>query len=154
MAIKRTVIIERLQTILQTIVGTGVYYTNFGSRVDIRRVKPYDSDTELPAINILYGMESPETIDPAQSQGIKGIWTRNLPVTIVAMCSASTPYDDVDKMVADIERAIGTDQGMNGNALQTNPVNVQFFDAQDENRIGGAAIRIEIQYRTDQFYGE
>lgn len=154
MAIKRTAIIENLQTLLKQIQGTGGYYTNFGQRVDIRRVKSYDSDTELPAINILYGMESPEIVDPAQSQGIKGVWTRNLPVTIIAACSNSTPYDEVDKMVADIEKKLGTDQGMNGLAMQTNPVNVQFFDQQDENRIGGVAIRIEIQYRTDQFYGE
>jgi hypothetical protein len=151
MAIKRTTIIERLQTLLKEIVGTGGYYTNFGSRVDIRRVKPFDSDAELPAINILYAMEEPETIDPALSDGIKGVWTRNLPVTIVAMCKASTPYDEVDKMVADIHKKIGTDQGFNGSAIQTNPVNVQLFDAQDENLVSGAAVRITIQYRTNEY---
>lgn len=154
MAIKRTTIIERLQTLLAEIVGTSGYYTNFGGRVDIRRVKPFDSETELPAINILYGSEEPETVDPALSQGIKGVWTRNLPVTIIAMCSASTPYNIVDQMVADVFKKISTDQGFNGNAMQTNPVNVQFFDAQDENRVSGAAIRISIQYRTNEYNEE
>lgn len=150
MSVKRTTIIERLQTLLKQINGTGAYNTNFGNRVDIRRVKPYDSDNELPAINILYGMEQPETVEYG-SQGVKGKWTRELPVTIVAMCKSSTPYDEVDKMVADVESVIGADQGMNGNALQTNPVNVQFFDVQDENLVSGAAIRISIQYRTDEY---
>ena len=151
MAVKRTAIIQRLETILKEIQGSGGYYTNFGQRVHVRRVKPFDSDAELPAINILYGTEEPEIIDPALSQGLKGIWTRNLPVTIVAMCSAATPAADVDKMEADIQKKIGTDQGFNGLALQTNPVNVQFFDAHEENRTAGVAVRIIIQYRTNQY---
>lgn len=147
----RTSIIEQLHADLLAIDGSAGWFTNFGGHVEIRRIKPFDIDVDLPAINILYGMEEPEIVDPAVFQGLKGRWTRNLPVTIVVACSAATTYDVVDKMVADVFKAIRADQGMGGYAIQTNPVNVQFFDAQDENRVAGAAIRITIQYRTNEY---
>lgn len=148
----RTQIIEALQAALIEINGTAGYATNFGGRVSIGRVKPWEQD-ELPAINLKYANSSPESTEYFSTEGPTQLWNKTLPVQITIMMDDAATYAQVDDASADVFRKIGEDDkfGISG-VEQTNPESEQIADESHEEFLyRGSTINVNIHYRTNQW---
>jgi hypothetical protein len=152
MATIRTTIINAVKAALLEIDGTGGYATNFASRVEIGRVKPYEQD-ELPAINIKYANSSPEVTDFFSSSGPTQKWNKQLPLQITVAMPDNSTYAEVDDASADVFRKIGEDDKFGvANIEMTNPETEQIADeAHQEFLYRGTVITLNILYRTNQW---
>jgi hypothetical protein len=76
------------------------------------------------------------------------LWGRTLALDIVVQADGATSGTVVSQIVEDIYKAIGADIQWSGNALNTRPVGCKWEVDQNEKRITGATITVEIDYRT------
>jgi hypothetical protein len=144
---KRTDIITALETRLKTIKTTAGYQTNVGNTVSVWRGNSFNP-SELPALNIKYAAE-PDQIDSEGLSGPKNVWNRSLPVGITAVVKGGTAIADVEKIIADVWKAIGTDNSFGGKAMYTNPESDTIIEEQEERLITGAIMLMKIEYRTN-----
>lgn len=86
--------------------------------------------------------------EPITETLINGIWGRTLAIDISVQADGSTSGTTVSQIVEDIYKAIGTDIQWSGNAINTRPVRTIWEVDQNEKRITGATITVEIDYRT------
>ena len=148
----RTQIIEAVQTALQEITGIAPQVTDFGGRVSIGRVKPWEKD-ELPAINLKYANSSPEITDFFSSEGPTQLWNKILPVQITIMMQDDATYAQVDSASADVFRKLGEDDRFGLSMVEmTTPESEQIADESHEEFLyRGTTINVNIRYRTNQW---
>jgi hypothetical protein len=146
---KRTDIIAALKIRLETIKTTNGYTTNAGNTVSVWRGTPFNP-SELPALNIKYAAE-PDAIDSEGLSGPKNVWNRSLPVGITAVVKGGTAIADVEKIIADVWKAIGTDDSFGGKAMYTNPESDTIIEDQEERLIVSAVMMLKIKYRTNVY---
>ncbi len=150
-----TLIIERLQSrLIEKLIGAGGYYTNVGGRVYIRKLNPLNPFTELPAVNIAY---LPMQVDGEGAKGPKNIWNRDLIIVVQCCLKDSTLYDDADKFVEDIFKAVGEDETFGGIAWMTNPHTDQKGGVKEngeylESEISVIDVPLKTYYRTDKYH--
>lgn len=142
---KRQSIIDAIETRMKTILTTGGYQTNVGQRVSVWRITPF-ADTELPALCIY-----DTTAEINQDGGIIGQFTHTLGIHIEAIASGSATRADVRKMIADVFKAIGTDDSFGGLVEYTSSPSHEINLEQAEKAIGSGIIRFTVTYRTAQW---
>lgn len=147
MAITRQTIVSNLKTLLQTISVANGYYTALGSNVKLFSVLPVQED-ELPCV-IIY--DKSDSIDGEGTQGSYNIWNKTLKVTLQIVCSGNTPDTTIRQLITDCYKAIGSDNTLSGNCLQINAIGDSIDLEQQSQKIMGAAIELEILYRTKRF---
>lgn len=138
MAIKRDTIVSAMQTRLAACTVAGGYHTTLTNRVATWQPAPAGS----------WGVVLLPKEEPITETLINGIWGRTLAIDISVQADGSTSGTTVSQIVEDIYKAIGTDIQWSGNAINTRPVRTIWEVDQNEKRITGATITVEIDYRT------
>jgi hypothetical protein len=152
--VKTTLIVEALQTrLIARLTGAGGYYTNVAGRVFIRKLNPLNPDVETPAVNIHY---LPMSVDGEGAKGPKNIWNRDVVITVQCVLKDATLYDDADKFVEDIFKAVGEDETFGGLAIMTNPLTDQKGGVKEneeylESEICVIDVPLKTIYRTDKY---
>jgi len=152
--IRTTQIIEALQSrLIAKLTGADGYYTNVNGRVYIRKLNPLNPFTDLPAVNIHY---LPMQVDGEGAAGPKNIWNRSLIITVQCCLKDSSLYDDADKFVEDIFKAVGEDETFGGLALMTNPYvdqkgGVKEAEEYLESEISVIDVPLKTNYRTNKY---
>jgi hypothetical protein len=138
MSIRRDDIVSAVQARLAAITTTDGYHTTFSGHVSTWQPTP----TELWSVVIL------PTTEDVIGQLTGDFWSRRLTLQIVVVYPGSTSATSVSQIVEDIYKAIGSDIKWSGYAINTNPIGCAWEVQQDEKRITGATITVEIDYRT------
>jgi hypothetical protein len=149
----RETILGKVKTRMQTILTTNGYQTNAGSKVFVWKTDKFHEE-EMPGINITdpYLVALPES-----TEGNYNKQTFELAVEIEGRCaSGSTSIATARKLIADINKAVGTDLTWDGNAIHT----VKSEGRNDELDVdetgmflGGVLVRISILFRTTAWQG-
>jgi len=140
---KRQSIIDALEARLQTILTSNGYETNVGSNVYERHPKP------VPIANIpcvIYADVEEEISLVTQETN------RFISVELEIFTAGTTALNTIRKILADIEKAIGTDKGTFGGLAVTTWIleNTLAMD-QESKIISGAVMTIRIHFKTNQY---
>lgn len=150
MSIKRQTIIDAVKTRMQSISTANGYYTDVVS-VDTWKTSEYEStlaNNDLPAINIRDLGNAPrmELIKDSANR-----WYRDLAIDIRAIVNGSLTDSDIRKLIADVEKAIGTDLTWSGNAIDTEWLGSELERDENEQIIMAAVVHINVYYTTTQW---
>jgi hypothetical protein len=140
MSIRRQDIVDAVKTRMELIQGSP-YHTTIGTNVYVWHPTPVHGN-RLPCIIIR------DLSDTLLAQNIYDNWDHRLTVAISVMAKGTTSDETVREMIADVLTAIGTDHTWGSKAVLTDFVGDEMLVDQEEDRISGATITIEIQYRT------
>lgn len=148
---KRQDIIDLVIARMQTILSSGDYETNLGQNVEDWQTN-WDDD-ELPALSVC---DLVDGINFVNEQPTAALQQHALPLQLRIFAKSDTRPADLRKMIADVVKAIGTDQfWTNGGgaqlALWTKVTSAGIRLNEDSFEIGGAAVEIEIGYFTNSF---
>ena len=139
----REQILAALETRLKTIKVINGYITNLGNSVYHYRAGEL-APGELPAVVI---RDTASEISPRV-----GAVEHRVAVDLrVEVTAGATTIQAVYDLIADVYKAIAVDDRWGGLALDTTPQGEVIEVGQDERTIGGAAIRIEIEYETNKW---
>ena len=75
-------------------------------------------------------------------------WDRRMAVEIHVQYPGTTSDTSCRELIEDVYKAIGTDRTWSGNAIDTAAVSDEMETEQEERRVTGARIVIEVLYRT------
>jgi hypothetical protein len=145
MSSKRQQIVDAIETRMKTILTTGGYATNAGQRVYVWRTTPL-ADTELPAL-CLYDT----TGEVNEDGGIIGKFSHRLDLSIEAIASGSTTRSVVRNMIADVFKALGTDEYFGGLVETTSSPSHDINLEQADKLIGAGIVKFSVTYRTNQW---
>ena len=139
---KRQQIITALDARLKTIKTVNGYETNLGDNVFELRPAPLQ-DSELPGV-VYY--DTNETHDIAVQTHI-----HTISINMDVITSGATTIATVRKMIADIIKAVGVDVTF-GNLAEDSRILSDDIKIEHESKlIGGALIKMEIEYTTNTF---
>ena len=137
---KRQQIIDAVRTRLQSITVTNGYDFNLGNHVLEWRTTILN-ENEIPGI----------VFRDVQNIKIEGgpvayfRWGLNIEIEVITQ--GGTSVTDIRKMLGDVYKAIGTDPKWGGLAILTEqPNNDEIQSEQQERKITGASIRLQIIY--------
>lgn len=137
----RQQIVEALLVLLKTIRQSNDYETN----LDITEWRPTDWQvSELPGCDIR---------DPDENIEVKGQYHyKTISIEAEVKVQDTSAPEVVRNVIADIEKALGTDPTLGGLAYSITPVENESidFDKKDKS-FGGALIKFQISYRTKAF---
>ncbi len=141
-------LMDAIKARMQTILTTGGYETNAGSNVHHWKTDSWDSN-ELPGINI---KDIEETVVARETS--RQLMT--LSVDICGICSSSTTTGDtLGKLLADIVKAIGTDDTWTVStvpyAIRTIYKGNSMGLLQEQNTVAGVEVHVDIEYRMGRF---
>ncbi len=139
---KRQDIIDALDTRLRTILTAGGYETDLGSNVFEWRATALQ-ESELPGL--IYRDISCEPVENTAS--LYQEFFLNIEVEIITV-SGSTTASQIRKMIADVYKAIGTDDKWGGLALGTFSDGDEMNIEQAEKIIGGATVSFHVHFAT------
>lgn len=141
---KRQQIIDAIDARLKTIKTVNGYETDAGNNVFEWRATPLQ-DSELPALLFR------DTTSPVDDETYS-MHLHTLSVEITLVASGATSADIIRKMLADIQKAIGTDATWSGIAADTLLRTVDIGTVEHaEFKYTGGAINIAIQYLTERW---
>lgn len=146
MANTRQDIVAAIVTRLQAINGTGGYHTNFDGNVQQWRVTGIHPN-ELPCL--IVRDTSDEPIQESIGGGNSYI-DHDLTVTISLPLSGTTP-EAFRNEIADVYKAIGSDEYWGGLAHFTTPLGDEAVMNQEEGKYVGVDVHIKIRYRTTKW---
>ena len=139
----REQLLSALVTRLKAIKTTGGYVTNLGNNVYHHRAGEL-AESELPGA-VIRDLKS--DIEPRV-----GAVEHTLDIEIsVVVAAGATSIQTVYDLIADVYKAIGTDDRWGGLAIDTVPLGDTVEVVQDDLTIAGATIRIEIEYETNKW---
>jgi hypothetical protein len=143
--ITRQKIMDAVIARLAAITGPATYYTNFGGRVFDWRKTPIGND-ELPALNVM------DPDDVALLNEMKGGGT-DLPhdLTVIVSVPVFGTSADMRKAIADVYKAISTDETWGGLAYLTDPLGDTINVAQEDRRVLSVDITLQIKYKTTKW---
>jgi len=145
----RQQIITAFDTAMKAILVIGGYSSDIGENVFPWRdcaISP-DND-ELPAL--VYRDITEEVIPPEEVGFGKHEFKLNIEVQIICEEGVLTP-EEMRLLIADVFKAVGTNQSWNGLALWTEPISDEIKTVEETNVIGGAKINFQVLYRTKRF---
>jgi hypothetical protein len=137
-SIKRDDIVGAVQTRLAAITTTGGYHTTLTGKVSTWQPTPMAS----------WGVVLLPSREDVVEQVTSDFWLRKLTLQIVIQVDGSTSATTVSQIIEDIYKAIGTGIQWSGSAINTTPIGFEMEVDQNEKRITGATITVEIDYRT------
>lgn len=141
----RQQIIAAVVARMQTIRVAAGYLTDVGARVGDWETSWEQKD--LPALSVCDLVEENEKKNREAVQV-----TRKLPVVIRIFTSGREPADELRKMIADVEKAIGADVYWGALARGgTWPKRSGMLVPDDSFEIAGAAVEVVIEYYTKPF---
>lgn len=146
MAQTRQQIVSAIQSRLQGISVFNGYYTDLGTSIWIWRRNPWDA-SEVPGASIADLSDQQEVSAEDESIAIHRL---QVEIRIVAKQSSSSDTN-ARQIIADVEKAISTDDTWGGLAQHTLPLGNEMMVAQDEVTVAGAVIRITVEYLTAKF---
>ncbi len=139
---KRQQIVMAIDARFKTIKTVNGYETNAGNNVYEWRSSPM-IESELPGL--IYR-------DTQETEALSiGYQVHTLTIEIEGYVVGSAAPASLRKLIADVIKAIGTDPLWGGLAEDTRPVEETIQVEQEERRIAGARIKIEVDYRTGIF---
>lgn len=141
---QRQNIVNALKSRLQSIMVAGGYSSNLGSNVYEWRVKPLEN-ANMPAIVF-------RDVRNSRVDGAIGRFTWALSSEIQIITSGSTAASDIRGMIADVYKAIGTDDKWGGLAITTEQPDSDEIDIEHTEKVyAGALIRLSILYATSKW---
>lgn len=142
----RASLVNAIEARLKTIKKTGGYATDAGNHVFTWRKTPV-TVKETPCI-LLYD-NAAESSDDADTIGGR---LHNLTVTIIGMTSNKTSASQARSLLADIFKAVGTDNGSFGGAANwSDPVAHEINLETDGDVTAAAKVTLQVAYRTDRW---
>lgn len=142
---KRQQIVDAIETRMKTILTANGYATNAGQHVYVWPTTAR-ADSELPALLIF-----DTTAEINEDGGIIGKFQHTLEINIVAEASGSTSRTVVRSMIADIFKAIGTDEYFGGLVEVTSQPSHGINLEQGDKLYGAGIVRFSVTYRTNQW---
>ncbi len=139
----RQLIVDALIARLQTITTINGYETELGSNITEWRTEEWQ-ESDLPGCDVR---------DPDESTEVKGQHHYNtINFEIEAKVQSATAPDVVRDVIADINKAIGTDPTFGGLAYNVTPVENESIDFEKKDKsFGGVTMKLEISYRIKAF---
>lgn len=149
MSIIRQDIVTNIETRMKTILKSGGYHTNLGASVFVWRTVGVPA-SELPILIIK------DSIDTKMGEGVSTPYSKDdwkLDIEIITLASDGNASDTaLRQAVADIYKAIGTDDTWSGKASST------FLESdeiglikQEDKTVIGAVVKFYVQYRTSKY---
>lgn len=146
----RQKIVAAIVTRMRTILTANGYATNIGSNVYDWRTQFHED--ELPAVSVCD--LTAETVTPDGVSNPRRV-AHLLGVQIRIHAVRDETPDNIRRMIADVTRAIGTDDrwhsGGVGLAMTTRPVRDGFLIPQDSFEVIGGFVEIEVSYLTEKW---
>jgi hypothetical protein len=143
--IVRQILIDKLKTVLQTILKTGGYYTNLGQKVEDGRTKSYFKGTAA-AINIRdTGDDS--SLD-AEDESLEA---HQLAIELKLLFKAALSAEEARKGISDVKKAVAmleSDADWNALVDRIRPAGDQMDLNEDEDKIAGVTVNLVIEYTT------
>lgn len=129
-------------------IHASTYHTELGSNVFYWRDAPLDS-TQLPGM-VIRDTNNAHDLQANGNQNQYDYQILSVEIECTGTENTTTP-EYVDKMIADVQKAIGVDDTWGGIALRTELENDEKTVNQDSNKIGGALIKFNVRYRTNLY---
>lgn len=146
MATVRQRIVTQIESDLQTITTGNGYRTSIGSLVSVWRAVPFEPGDA--------GLDFRDMGGPMQ-QHPSNLHEQELECEIDVVASGNTSATDIRKMIADVYQLVGTNRRWNDGSVDlardTKVVDDRMSVVQGDNKVGGATIKLNIIYRTDEF---
>lgn len=146
MANTRQQIVAAIETRLKAIDGTGGYHTDFNSNVKQWRIAPL-GNSELPCVVV---RDFADEVIQESIGGGNSLIDHDLSVDISLPLSGTVP-ENFRNEIADIYKAIGTDETWGGLAHFTQQLGDEVVMHQEENKYVSVDIHIKIRYRTTKW---
>ena len=155
MSIRREQIFDAVETRFKSILKTGGYNTDLGTKVLKWRSFPSVREDEVPALVIRDTNEEPELIGIGKQQSEKRTLTIEYNI-IQNGVDTDSLFESLRKGNADIENAIRTDVKWSGYALYTKPKgnSMGLPENNTSELIGVLSGSFEIIYQTEYFNPE
>lgn len=139
----RQQIIDEIDKRLKTIRVSAGYETEAGKYVFEWRDRPME-EGELPGI-IYRDLSDPITTDS------KTTHIHNLNLEVELFASGSDVPTTIRKMIADVNKAIGTDERWGALAIETIPDSEDMVTEEGSKRLMSAIVRVNISFHTGYF---
>ncbi len=139
----RQQIVDAFITRMRTIKTINGYETELGSNVTEWRATEWQ-ESELPGCDVR---------DTGESTEVKGQYHYNtVSIELEAKVQSATAPDVVRDVIADINKAIGTDPSFGGLAYNVTPVENESIDFEKKDKsFGGVLMKLDISYRIKAF---
>lgn len=149
MALVRQDIIDALKARLETIVAGATYHRDI-TTVEVFRTIPLEPSgataSQLPAAII---RDLSNTVMGAQGvDSPYNVTDHLLRIEIEVIASEGETDEEIREHIADIYKAIGTDETFGGVATKADPVGDEMLITEEDRRIAGARMVITVEYRT------
>jgi hypothetical protein len=152
MSVTRQDIVNNIVTRLQLITIAHGYHTDAGNNVQAWRSIPFErKEGATPAAVLGISVKDvEETIDDQEFKTTYNLLHWRLVVEILALTASSSTTDTVMRQViADIYKAIGTDDTFSGKCITTVPISDQVLVDEDQLwKIAGVQITVHVIYQT------
>jgi hypothetical protein len=145
LSLKRQALVDAFETRMKTIKKSGDYYSDIGLNVFVWKRSSVD-ETEQPGLNI---KDDPEVSQLDSTKNYSDRLDRDLTVTVTVFAQDDDKM--VRKMMADVEKAVGTDPTFGGLAIDAAPTGNRLLMNQDEKVEGAATLDFTIMYRRGRF---
>lgn len=139
-------IVDRIIALMQTVTITGGYQTDFGTNVNDS--KAHYNEEDMPAMSVF---DLAADIEFARGDKEATQQKKTLEFQLRFFAAGQTKASELRKMIADANKALGTDQNLGGKVLWINPTQEGLIVDEDTFEVAGAAIRLEIAYKNPTF---
>ena len=145
----REKIVDQIEARFTTITTGNGYRTSIGDKVSVWRDNPFEPGD--------VGLDIRDMGGPIE-QKLANVHEQTLNIEVDVVTAGSTTATNVRKMIADVYQAIGTDRKWNDGSQDLARNTMLTDDAMQIShagkRVGGATIKFQVIYRTDEFDAE
>ena len=155
MSITRQDIVSNLIARLQLITVAHGYHTDAGNNVQAWRAIPFErpEGAAPAAISGISVRDVDEAVDDTEFKSTYTLLKWRLTIEILALTASSSTTDTVIRqLIADIYKAIGTDETFSGKCIITVPVSDEILvEENDLWKIAGVRITFHVIYQTNRW---
>jgi hypothetical protein len=152
MAITRQILVDRIKARMATITMANGYYTDAGNNVSVWKTNPFSA-------NKIEGIDIRDLEDPSETEAEDESLERHFLKVELRLIVKTTGSETADarlrKLEADVKKAISADEYWSSGGVRladkTLPRGTVIEVDQDQDRIAGGIVTIEIQYVTAKF---
>jgi len=142
MSVLRTTIVDAIVARLNALTTTGGYHNTLSGKVFGFFGKTADASEIV--LDVRDVSESIQELSNAK-------WDRRMVVEIHLQATGSTSAASCRELIEDVYKSVGTDRTWSGNAIDTVAVSDEIETEQEERRVTGAKIILEVLYRTSSW---
>ncbi len=136
-------IVDAIQEALRGISVANGFATDFGQRVHVWKVAPYE-DAGLPCLNVFDRKRETE-------RQLSGRHHHKLYVDIVVVALGATTDRDLRAMMADVIAVVGANRKWGGLAYDTDPQSDEIAIEHEDRKRGGAKLSFIVHFRTEPY---